>query len=93
MSPRRSTGPPSPPWNRSSRINRETSLVSGSSELQVCAHALSQAPRSARWPRESWAETRGQLFSFQDGHPNLYAPGKRPFQTIIPGFATRGGQP
>jgi gamma-glutamyltranspeptidase/glutathione hydrolase len=38
-------------------------------------------------------QDRGQLFSFKDGHPNIYAPGKRPFQTIIPGFATRGGQP
>lgn len=38
-------------------------------------------------------QDRGELFNLQDGHPNLYAPGKRPFQTIIPGFATRGSEP
>jgi len=38
-------------------------------------------------------QDRGQLFSLEDGHPNIYAPGKRPFQTIIPGFAVRGGKP
>lgn len=36
---------------------------------------------------------RGTSFSMQEGHANVYAPGKRPFTTIIPAFVLKDGKP
>ncbi len=38
-------------------------------------------------------QDRAESFSVQDGHANVYAPGKRPFHTIIPAFVTKDGKP
>lgn len=38
-------------------------------------------------------QDRGELFSLKPGAADVYAPGKRPFHTLIPGFVMKDGKP
>ena len=38
-------------------------------------------------------QSRGSGFALDPHHANCYAPGKRPFHTLMPGFVTRDGAP
>jgi len=38
-------------------------------------------------------QNRGELFTLENGHNNVYEPHKRPFHTIIPAFITYKGRP
>lgn len=38
-------------------------------------------------------QDRGELFTLDPNQPNTYAPGKRPFHTIIPAFVLKDGKP
>lgn len=38
-------------------------------------------------------QNRGEMFTLESGHANVFEPAKRPFHTIIPAFVTKNGKP
>ena len=38
-------------------------------------------------------QDRGEMFSLEEGHFNVYESEKRPFHTIIPAFITKDNEP
>ncbi|HEX2029280.1 MAG TPA: ABC transporter substrate-binding protein [Nitriliruptorales bacterium] len=67
------------PWRRTTATSRCTSMGFGSG---VVVPGTGIAPHN-----------RGAGFVTKPGHPNVIAPGRRPFHTIMAGFVTVGSQP
>jgi gamma-glutamyltranspeptidase/glutathione hydrolase len=98
--------PPNPTTSRPTRLPPQTRLLDQGDTIYMCTadnegNMVSLIQSNYRGMGSGIVapglgfmfQDRGELFSMDPQHANAYAPGKRPFHTIIPGFVMKDGKP
>jgi len=93
IDPRRAAPTPRIPGSRGDTVYLATADESGMMVSFIQSNYLSFGSGIVVPGTGISLQNRAACFTLENGHPNEAGPGRRPFQTIIPAFLTRGGVP